>query len=102
MISSVEDTSSTKEQIICFVDEISYHYNMDKKHIIKTYLNYVIKNTIVTPKLLNIIETIIHCEKTPIHIVVEYFVVFIRNYYLEENRTIHRSGGGSTEANFSE
>jgi replication factor C subunit 3/5 len=85
MLSSGEDTSSpTKEQIIGFVDEISYHYNMDKKHIIKTYLNYVIKNTVVTPQLLNIIESIIHCEKTPIHIVLEYFVVFIRNYYLAE------------------
>jgi replication factor C subunit 3/5 len=68
---------------IDFIQNISSQYNMDKKDIIKTYFNYIIKNKVVTRKLLDIIETIIHSEEIPNDIMVEYFVVFVSKYLRE-------------------
>ena len=73
---------SVKEKID-FIQNISSQYNMDKKDIIKTYFNYIIKNKVVTRKLLDIIETIIHSEEIPNDIMVEYFVVFVSKYLRE-------------------
>jgi DNA polymerase III delta prime subunit len=45
-----------------FIQEISANYNIDKKNIIKDFLNYIIRNkhTIITKNLLNLIENIMH------------------------------------------
>jgi hypothetical protein len=49
---------------IRIIDEISCKYNIDKKNIIKDFLNYIIRNydcTIVS-KYLNFVENIVHFE----------------------------------------
>ena len=45
-----------------FIQEISANYNIDKKNIIKDFLNYIIRNkhTIISKNLLNLIENIMH------------------------------------------
>ena len=50
--------------VITFINEISSKYNIDKKNIIKDFLNYIIRNYefINTPEYLNFIENIIHFE----------------------------------------
>jgi len=47
-----------------FINEISINYNVDKKNIIKDFLNYIIRNKelINTPKYFNFIENIVHFE----------------------------------------
>ena len=54
------------------VHNISTTYNIDKKNIIKDFLNYIIRNhtTIVTPKFLNFVENIMHTDNsnTRVHI----------------------------------
>jgi replication factor C subunit 3/5 len=47
-----------------FINDISCKYNIDKKNIIKDFLNYNIRNYdyIITPKYLNFIENIMHFE----------------------------------------
>ena len=47
-----------------FINDISSKYNIDKKNIIKDFLNYIIRNydNIITPKYLNFIENIMHFE----------------------------------------
>jgi replication factor C subunit 3/5 len=47
-----------------FINDISCKYNIDKKNIIKDFLNYIIRNYdyIITPKYLNFIENIMHFE----------------------------------------
>jgi DNA polymerase III delta prime subunit len=47
-----------------FINEISSKYNIDKKNIIKDFLNYIIRNynTMITPEYLNFTENIIHFE----------------------------------------
>jgi replication factor C subunit 3/5 len=56
------------------VDEISREYNMDKKHIIKEYLYYIILQNIDTYDLttLNTIELAIHTPDINIDYVVHY------------------------------
>jgi len=50
--------------LIKFINEISSTYNIDKKNIIKDFLNYIIRNhqNINTPEYLNFVENIIHFE----------------------------------------
>lgn len=54
------------------VHTISTTYNIDKKNIIKDFLNYIIRNhtTIVTPEFLNFVENIMHTDNsnTRVHI----------------------------------
>jgi replication factor C subunit 3/5 len=50
--------------LIKLINEISSTYNIDKKNIIKDFLNYIIRNhqNINTPEYLNFVENIIHFE----------------------------------------
>jgi hypothetical protein len=45
-----------------FIQEISIKYNIDKKNIMKNYLNYIIRNIpeIVSSDFLNFVENIMH------------------------------------------
>jgi len=47
-----------------FTNDISCRYNIDKKNIIKDFLNYIIRNkeTLNIPKYFNFVENIIHFE----------------------------------------
>jgi DNA polymerase III delta prime subunit len=53
------------ESLLLFTNEISYKYNMDKKNIIKDFLNYIIRNKeyLNIPKYFNFVENIIHFEE---------------------------------------
>lgn len=47
-----------------FINETSFRYNIDKKNIIKDFLNYIIRkyDYVNTPEYLNFVENIIHFE----------------------------------------
>ena len=47
-----------------FINETSFKYNIDKKNIIKDFLNYIIRKYPCgnTPEYLNFVENIIHFE----------------------------------------
>jgi len=57
------------EDIVKYVDETSISYNMDKKNIIKDFLNYIIRNKphLVTPIMLSFVENIIHFQDCKIN-----------------------------------
>jgi replication factor C subunit 3/5 len=50
--------------LIHFTNDISHRYNIDKKNIIKDFLNYIIRNKDVLniPEYFNFVENIIHFE----------------------------------------
>ena len=50
--------------IIIYIHEISLNYNIDKKNIIKDYLNYIIRNKphIITTEFLTFFENIMHYQ----------------------------------------
>jgi len=51
-------------ELIVFVNSTSIKYNIDKKNIIKDFLNYIIRNRehMITPKYLHFIENVMHFE----------------------------------------
>jgi DNA polymerase III delta prime subunit len=60
----IKDNSVPRANIIGFINTTSSRYNIDKKNIIKDFLNYIIRNKahqISTP-FLNFVENIMHFE----------------------------------------
>jgi DNA polymerase III delta prime subunit len=56
--------SENLESLIDFIHSVSINYNIDKKNIIKHFLNYIIKNheKYVTTKFLNFVENLTHSQ----------------------------------------
>jgi DNA polymerase III delta prime subunit len=56
--------SENLENICAYVHSISINYNIDKKNIIKDFLNYIIRNktNIINPKFLNFVENLMHSQ----------------------------------------
>jgi len=52
------------KSLVLFIDDISCNYNIDKKNIIKDFLNYIVRNYETTniPKFFDFIENIVHFE----------------------------------------
>ena len=58
---------ASKQSIVnieTFIHNISINYNIDKKNIIKDYINYIIRNKpdIISSKFLNFVENIMHTQ----------------------------------------
>ena len=67
--------STTPESIILFIHKTSAQYNVDKKHIINNYLNYVIRNypEETTVEFLDIAKECVHNKETNIEDLLRYF-----------------------------
>jgi replication factor C subunit 3/5 len=74
---------SSNQTIIEYIQEISIHYNSDKKNIIKNYFNYILRNKkeYVNVEFLNIVEVIMHSNNTNIQHLLKYFVTHMQDYY---------------------
>jgi hypothetical protein len=60
-----------------YIQEISLDYNLDKKNIIKDFLNYIIRNNpcIVNKKFLSFVENIMHFQECQTNHYVSYVLV---------------------------
>jgi len=69
------------EEINSFIHEISKNYNIDKKNIIKIFLNYIIRNNSIplTKKFLGFVENIMHSQNLNNNIYVNYSISTISN-----------------------
>jgi replication factor C subunit 3/5 len=56
--------SENLENICAYVHSISINYNIDKKNIIKDFLNYIIRNktNIINSQFLNFVENLMHSQ----------------------------------------
>jgi len=54
-----------KKKIVSYIETISMTSNMDKKNILKHFLNYIVRNKteIIKPTILNFIENIMHFQE---------------------------------------
>ena len=68
-----------------FINDISSKYNIDKKNIIKDFLNYIIRNydNIITPKYLYFIENIMHFEDCKNNYFVNYSLLKLTSLITE-------------------
>ena len=72
--------------MIAFVNETSSKYNIDKKNIIKDFLNYIIRKYefVNTPEYLNFIENIIHFEDCKNSYYVNYSLIKLSSVIKKE------------------
>ena len=63
--------------IIDKLNEISLYYNIERKNIIKNYLNYIIRHhpQYITPTFLNFIENVVHIQDCKAEYLLQYFVL---------------------------
>lgn len=67
-------------EVLHFIHNISVRYNMDKKHIIQHYFNYVIRyrSDLLNVEFLNIVKETIHNTSANLDTVIYYFVTRLR------------------------
>jgi replication factor C subunit 3/5 len=72
--SSSNSSTSNMNSIIAFINNTSSKYNIDKKNIIKDFLNYIIrhKEEHVSPTFLNFVENIMHFEDSKSGHIINY------------------------------
>ena len=65
--------------IIDKLNEISLYYNIERRNIIKNYLNYIIRHhpQYITPTFLNFIENVVHIQDCKAEYLLQYFVLKI-------------------------
>jgi replication factor C subunit 3/5 len=68
-----------------YIHNISTTYNIDKKNIIKDFLNYIIRNNKIdlTPTFLDFIENIIHTQSENINININYLLSQLSSFVKE-------------------
>ena len=68
--------------ILKYINDISTNYNIDKKHIIKNYFNYIIENNteLVSREFLNFVENTIHNNNCKDEIYIKYFISRMKKF----------------------
>jgi DNA polymerase III delta prime subunit len=80
-----------REDIWIYIKEISKKYNINKKNIIKDFLNYIIRNKekVVSNKLLHFIENILHFSECKQEYYISYVLLKLSFFFSEENCCIN-------------
>ena len=65
--------------IISKINEISLNYNIERKNIIKNFLNYIIRNypEYISSKFLDFVEYVTHIQDCKTDHIINYFVLKI-------------------------
>ncbi len=73
------------EDLNSYVNSVSIKYNIDKKNIIKDYLNYIIRNkpNLITPKFLNFVENLMHSQESNNQTFVNYSLSRLSSFMCE-------------------
>ena len=93
LIETAKETSKEKiiEVISEELDNISYKFNMEYKHIIKEFLNYIIRNKkkYITPEFLKFCEILMHIQEPNMKYYKSYFSINLQRVLLlpPENRS---------------
>jgi replication factor C subunit 3/5 len=71
----IADPKVEVKQFMTYMQNLSIQYNIDKKHIILSFYNYVIRNHSdkITPEFLSIVEKTIHSRDAGIDYIIQYF-----------------------------
>jgi len=75
----VSDEPTASTEFMNYIHQLSIQYNIDKKHIILTFCNHVLRNHSdkITAELLTIIEKTIHCNDAKINYIIDYFFLHL-------------------------
>ena len=70
-------------KLISFIQDIAMKYNIDKKNIIKDYLNYIIRNKpqLITKELLLFIENLMHSQDCKNTYYINYSLIRLSSFH---------------------
>ena len=70
------------DNIVKYLNNISIKYNIDKKNIIKDFLNYIIRNkpTIISQDFLNFVENIMHIQDCKTNNYIHYSLLRLMSF----------------------
>ena len=87
-------TNESLPKLNIFIQDIAMKYNIDKKNIIKDYLNYIIRNKpqLITKELLLFIENIMHSQDCKNTYYINYSLIRLSSFH---NVTIGSSSASS-------
>ena len=73
------------EDLNSYVNSVSIKYNIDKKNIIKDYLNYIIRNkpNLITHQFLNFVENLLHSQESNNQTFVNYSLSRLSSFMCE-------------------
>jgi replication factor C subunit 3/5 len=76
-------TDTSPIELIKFMHSISIQYNVDKKHIIQSYFNFIIRNhkDLITLDLLSFMEEIVHNPDAGLETLLHYFYLKLNEFY---------------------
>ena len=76
-------TETSTIELIKFMHKISIQYNVDKKHIIQSYFNFIIRNhkDLITLELLSFMEEIVHNPDASLDTLLHYFYLKLNEFY---------------------
>ena len=78
LIAKIKEYKTHKkiDEIVTYIHDISINYNIDKKNIIKDFLNYIIRNKeeLIKKEFLDFVENLIHSQNTNNHVHIYYSV----------------------------
>ena len=77
------DKTTTLDYIVSYIHDISKQYNVDKKTILLSYFNLLMRNDLmpITDNLLLTIESIIHNNQLQSIDLIKYFYVKIKQHF---------------------
>ena len=67
--------------IVKRINYISREYNIEPKNMLKIYLNYIIRNYVITKEVLNNIENIMHIQSCKTEHVINYIIYKLRQFF---------------------
>lgn len=78
-----------EDELFSFIHHISITYNLDKKNIISTYFNYMIRNYTnqITPDFLFLSEKMIHLNDINVQYLIQYFITAVPDVLIDELST---------------
>lgn len=82
LLSKLLSNVATLDSIASYIHLISVSYNIDKKNILKDFLNYFIKHypNKVNCLFLNFVENLMHSQNQNIHVHVNYFITKMKTF----------------------
>lgn len=74
--------NSSVKDILSEINTLSITYNIDKKNIIKDFLNYIIRyqNKTINPSFLDFVENIMHCEDCKNSYYINYSIIRLSSF----------------------
>jgi replication factor C subunit 3/5 len=86
LTSKLSNKENKIDVLVLYVYDISLRFNIDKKNIIKDYINYIIrnKNDVVNADFLNFVENLLHSQETNNRIFIYYALSRLSSFLLEE------------------